>query len=371
MIMVMDRQGNEERTMKQTACVMTWMLVLIIALGAGAADAPPTGSLTPAFLDELTATVAKHVRVTPEGVLAPDDLLFLLERYVETSDENLSTLVKTKLAALSTRVPAAATGRVRLMGLFDAAHRVLGDDAYAQTAAALAQPAVAAAAPSAADKDAAVIARLRGAGLKDAREAAAALKTADDAPASIDDGLWRIRALLAAYEHTGELALRDRAEKTFDRVEKTMASAEGAALQQIGGVSRAAMRLYLAGGKDRFKAAAVQRLSAHREAALRSSDAAGAYGLAACAYVVYPYKFVVIGAPGARQGLLDAVFALPLVNRTILPVDPKADPDELARLGYPDMGRPAVFVCTDKTCSPSVTKPARLRSTLDRLTSRR
>ena len=357
--------------MKQVVCAVTGVVALAIAFVACAAETATNETLTPAFLDELTATVVKHVREVPGEALSPDDLLFLMERYVETSDESLSTLVKAKLAALSTRVPAAATGRVRLMGLFDAAHRVLGDDAYARTADTLAQSIAAAEHTSPADRDAAVIARLRGAGLKDAREAAVALKAGDDAPVSIDDGLWRVRALLDAYEHTGELALRDRAEKTFDRVEKAMASAEGAALQQIGGLCRAAVRLYLAGGKDRFKSAAVHGLSAHREAALRAPGMAGPYGLATCAHLVYPYRFVVIGAPDARQGLLDAVFVLPLVNRTILPVDPKADPDELARLGYPDMGRPAVFVCTDKTCSPPVTKPARLRNTLDRLTSRR
>ena len=130
------------------------------------------------------------------------------------------------------------------------------------------------------------------------------------------------------------------------------------------------MRLSYMTGDKTYAPLAEKILNGLREQALSHPLEAGAWGRAAVYHVTHPYKVIVIGQETARRALHDGVLRLPLVNRVVLTVDPAKDPEELKRLKYPDMGKPIVFLCTDRMCSMPIDDAEDLGKMLTKLRRR-
>ena len=118
---------------------------------------------------------------------------------------------------------------------------------------------------------------------------------------------------------------------------------------------------------DDYKKLAEEVIVGFQETYEKDVAAAGAYGLAVDYWFVYPIKAIVIGAARSRGAMHAAALGLPMINRVVLPVDPGTDEEELRRLGYPDRGKPTVFLCTDKACSAPMSDASRMTLALTRL----
>jgi len=178
-----------------------------------------------------------------------------------------------------------------------------------------------------------------------------------------------VEALLSAYEYTGKLRFREQAEELFRPLREEVESASS--LATSGEIALTAMRLSYMTGDKTYAPLAEKILNGLREQALSHPLEAGAWGRAAVYHVTHPYKAIVIGQETARRALHDGVLRLPLVNRVVLTVDPAKDPEELKRLKYPDMGKPVVFLCTDRMCSMPIDDAEDLAKTLAKLRGRK
>ncbi|MFH0963851.1 MAG: hypothetical protein V2A58_07535 [Planctomycetota bacterium] len=330
--------------------------------GAGQGEPAPTVSWSEVVdavantlmtsFDAQTSTFegARGERVPP----TPDMVLFLLDRFVSTRDENFARIARAAAAdVLKNRQTLAqdAHGKARLLLLAFALARVLPNPQYNEVAHELAQTLMndledpPAKAPSA-------WALFEAAGsLGDARYASAAKQALLDAPDVESADL--ANALISAYEYTGDLGFRSRAGEVFAAVAST-AAADPDGLAKAGQMAQAAMRLYYLTDESRFKEAAGQWLAPFAENYRTFAAHAGAYALGASWRENYPLKCVLIGREDdpRRRDLHDALLKLPVVRRVVIPVDPAKEPQELRRLGYPDTGKPTAFLCTDKTCAP-------------------
>jgi len=379
--------------------------------------AAATETISPQLPSALGAAVRKSLG--DEQTRSPGNLLFLMERSLRTPDAELTESIKSALAELasSDRYDKEGGGFVAdkeetvaanaaFLRLYSGGYRLYGEELYKEIAPGIvdflgktdAGPGATTAAKS---LRAAALFEAAGSfgegswGVDARRELIEVLSRNvkgnvvyhENVPGAevteltggdLDSYVALIQALLAGYEYSGDLRLRLRAEQILGAAERRFrtddgrfrTSADGEAQFHLGfnaGVAAAALRLYYMLDKADYKALAQGVIGGFGKTYDQDLANAGAYGLAVDYYFVYPIKAIVIGAARSRGPVHAGALGLPMVNRVILPVDPAKDNEELQRLGYPDRGKPAVFLCTDKTCSAPVSEPSRLTVALTRV----
>ena len=380
--------------------------------GAAAAE-----TISPELPSALDAAVRKSLGDEPNS--SPGNLLFLMERSLRTPDAELTENIKSALADLASSdrhdkegggfvadKEKTVAANAAFLRLYSGAYRLYGEELYKEIALGivdfLGKTDAGPAAPTATKA-------LRAAALFEAagsfgeaswgvdarreiievlsrnvkgnvvyRENVPGVEAAELTGGDLDSYVALIQASLAGYEYSGDLRLRLRAEQILGAAERRFrtddgrlrTSADGEAQFHLGlnaGVAETALRLYYMLDKADYKALAQGVIGGFQKTYDQDLANAGAYGLAVDYYFVYPIKAIVIGAARSRGPMHAGVLALPMVNRVILPVDPGTDEEELRRLGYPDRGKPTVFLCTDKACSAPMSDASRMTLALTRL----
>lgn len=378
---------------------------------------PASVTISPQLPAVLAAAVGKSLR--DEGNPSPGNLLFLMQHSLQTPDAKLTGSIKSSLADLAsgdsrdkenggfvTGTEKTIEANAAFLRLYSAAYRLYGEDLYKEVASGVARwlaQAGAGPAETTANKALRTAALYEAAGSfgqaawgVDARKELIEILSRNvkgnlvyhhnipgTDPAELTGGdlhsyVALIRALLAGYEYSGDLRLRLRSEQILDAAQRRFRADDGRFrttaddqaqfhLALNAGVAEAALRLYYMLGKDDYKTLAQGVIAGFEKTYGQDLPNAGAYALAVDYDFVYPIKAIVIGAARDRGAMHAGVLALPMINRVILPVDPAVDREELRRLGYPQKDKPTAFLCTDKTCSPPMSDPSRLATTLARV----
>lgn len=413
--------------MKRGHWLVGWALVFLLPAapvfgqGVTAFGQEDTADADVAISPQLPATLAAAVRrsLRDDGDPSPDNLLFLMERSLRAPDAKLTESIRSALSDLTSSdrydkdKGGFVTGKEKtvetnaaFLRLYSAAHRLYGDESFNEVARGIVRvlketdvgPAAATA-----KKARRIAALFEAAGSfgqaswgRDARkELIEALsrnvkgnmvfrrnvpgsEAFELTPGDLDAYLSLIQALLAGYEYSGDLRMRLRAEQILTAAQRRFQSDDGRYRTSVDDeprfhlglnahIARAALRLYYMLDKKDYKTLAEGVIAGFPDAYDQDLPNAGACGLAVEYYFVYPIKTIVIGVAADRSAMHAGALALPIINRVILPVDPKRDREELQRLGYPDRGKPTVFLCTDKTCSAPMSKPPQLATTLARM----
>ena len=375
-----------------TSLLVCALAASLTAAGEAAAAAVDRKGTEALFVEELTESVAAALQSDPTTVPPPRALLFLMARHVEGSYGGPGTAVRkvlSDLAGSSLRDLDAGgfhRGDTKPVGLnaellraYATAYRVFGDEPFGELTKelaafvaqscqtdtdvgdlALAVTGLFEAAPLTGDESVRQAAERTLDRLLDSRS-----KATEPEMRSPAETVRVVEALLSAYEYTGSLRFREQAEEVFRPLREQVESDRS--LVTSGQIALAAMRLSYMTDDKTYAPLAEKILNSLREEGLANPLSAGALGQAAEYRVTHPYKVIVIGAEPERRALHDAALRLPLANRIVLSADPSKDPQEMKRLKYPDMGKPVVFLCTDKVCSMPVENALNLGKTLARL----
>ncbi|MDX1660563.1 MAG: DUF255 domain-containing protein [Gemmatimonadota bacterium] len=200
----------------------------------------------------------------------------------------------------------------------------------------------------------------------------------ENAPLLLGDQAWWLRALLAAYQATGEPAWRERADRLVRFVESEFHDPEiGAARDRGGGEGEAALsdphwpladNVALAealttwaglGGGARWRERAEEILGALRSEATRHGVHGAAWALAAAHALADPVQIHLVGpaeAPEIDRLRSEAQRAwLPGAVTEVL--DPRRDGDRLDALGYPTDEPPRAYVCVGDRCLEPAREP--------------
>ncbi|MBW3661051.1 MAG: DUF255 domain-containing protein [Gemmatimonadetes bacterium] len=193
----------------------------------------------------------------------------------------------------------------------------------------------------------------------------------DEAPLLLGDQAWWLRAVLAAYQATGDPAWRDRAVALVRFVERELFDVErGAARDRASGGAEGGLsdphwpladNVALAegliahaalGGGERWRERAAGILAATREEALRQGVHGAGWGLAAAQVVSDPIRVHLVGSTEAPElrGLRTEAGRAWLPGGVTEILDPSRDGERLASLGYPTDGPPRAYVCIGDRC---------------------
>jgi len=404
-------------------------LTMPIAIAAGSVfgqgvtafgEKSPAGAsatISPQLPSAIGAAVRKSLG--DEQTRSAGNLLFLMERSLQAPEAPLTEGIKSALADLAssdrldkedggfvTGDEKTVEGNAAILRLYSAGYRLYGEEAYREIAAGVAAflkktdagpgaPTAAKALRAAALFEAGGSFGEAGWGVDARKELIEILSRNvkgnmvyhENVPGveataltggDLDSHVAVIQALLAGYEYSGDLRLRLRARQILGAAERRFRAEDGRfragagdeapfELASNAGVAEAALRIYYMLDKDDYKKLAEGVIAGFQESFEKDVAGAGAYGLAVDYRFAYPIKAIVIGAARSRGAVHAEALGLPMINRVVLPVDPGTDEEELRRLGYPDRGKPTVFLCTDKTCSAPVSKPSRLALALSRV----
>ncbi|HUP19231.1 MAG TPA: DUF255 domain-containing protein [Gemmatimonadota bacterium] len=203
----------------------------------------------------------------------------------------------------------------------------------------------------------------------------------EEAPLLLSDQAWWLRALLAAYQSTREPAYRSRAETLAGAVERDLFDAgRGAFRDRAGGDAVGALveplhplhdnaalaeglaALAALGCGERWRERAGGALAALRGEAARHGILGATWGLAAAQVLAEPLAIHLVGSaddPGLRA-LYRAAWAAYLPGRVTEVLDPAADGERLAALGYPGEPMPRAYVCVGERCLEPAADPAEL-----------
>ncbi len=201
------------------------------------------------------------------------------------------------------------------------------------------------------------------------------------APLMLGDQAWWLRAVLAAYQGTGDPAWRERAERLVRFVESEFHDPErGAARDRSGGEDQAApaephwpladnvalaegLTAWAAlGGGERWRERAEGILAALRSEAARHGVHGAGWALAAAHALADPVRVHLVGPADAPE--IDRLRGE--AGRAWLPggvtevLDPSRDGDRLAALGYPADAPPRAYVCVGDRCLEPATGPEAL-----------
>lgn len=201
------------------------------------------------------------------------------------------------------------------------------------------------------------------------------------APLMLGDQAWWLRAVLAAYQGTGDPAWRDRAERLVGFVESEFHDSErGAARGRSGGEDQAALadphwpladNVALAeglttwsalGGGERWRERAEGILAALRSEAARHGVHGSGWALAAAHSLADPVRVHLVGsAEGPEIDRLRSEAARAWLPGGVTEVlDPSRDGDRLTALGYPTDAPPRAYVCVGDRCLEPATGPEAL-----------
>ncbi len=209
-----------------------------------------------------------------------------------------------------------------------------------------------------------------------------------DAPLLLGDQAWWLRALLAAYQATGDSRWRARAEALAaaadgalfdadrgawrDRVEAGEGDAPGALAEPLhplhDNVTMAEGLAALAalGGGERWRERAAGVLGALKGDAERHGVLGASWGLAAAHVLSEPVAVHLVGPADdpALQALARAAWSAWLPGGVVEILDPGRNGERLAALGYPAEGAPRAYVCVGERCLAPATEPAELEARL-------
>jgi uncharacterized protein YyaL (SSP411 family) len=201
-------------------------------------------------------------------------------------------------------------------------------------------------------------------------------------PGILADQVYMARALLDAFEHTGQRTCLGRAVELvqivnrdyldartgayFDR--RAEESAVGLLQERQTPLAENAVAAHLLVRLARLTGEEAHRQRAETILSLFAADYA-AYGLFAAGYAVAvgcylgePLTIVIVGSAEdeATLDLLHHGRRLYAPNRWLQLIDPVWEPDRLAQLGYPPEPAPAAYLCLGRVCAGPTNDPARL-----------
>ena len=201
-------------------------------------------------------------------------------------------------------------------------------------------------------------------------------------PGILSDQLYMARALLDAFEHTGQRTYLEQAVALTRIVNRDYLDARTGAYfdkradveaigrlqdRQVPLVENAVaahllIRLGRLTGDDAYRQRAEAILS------LFAADY-GAYGLfaagyavAVCCYLTDPLTIVIVGSADDETtlDLLHEGRRLYAPNRWVQLIDPVWEPERLAQLGYPAEPAPTAYLCIGRICAEPTSDPAKL-----------
>ncbi|MFZ5915770.1 MAG: DUF255 domain-containing protein [Chloroflexota bacterium] len=201
-------------------------------------------------------------------------------------------------------------------------------------------------------------------------------------PGMLADQVYVVRALLDAFEHTGQRTYLERAVELIQIVNRDHLDARTGAYLDKRADTEAFGRL-----QDRQTPFIENSIAAHtliRLARLTGSDAyraraqailglyaadyhayglfAAAYALAVCCYLHDPLTIVVVGSAEDERTLelLHEGRRLFDLNRWLQVIDPVWEPERLAQLGYPAEPAPTAYLCIGRVCAEPTNDPSKL-----------
>jgi uncharacterized protein YyaL (SSP411 family) len=205
------------------------------------------------------------------------------------------------------------------------------------------------------------------------------------------DQVWMAKALLDAYEYTGEGNYLLQAEELmkevyiywsddkggfFDRVDVPDALGKLQErfknLEENALAAEVAIRLYYLTGDEEHQRRAASALEAFA-AEYRGYHYFGArYALAVSRFLNPPLSVVVVGSAEEpltgelRRASLEAY----VPHRMVHTVDPVWEPERLARLGYPPEPSPATYICFGEVCAAPAKAPSQVKAAIESLAGR-
>jgi hypothetical protein len=200
-------------------------------------------------------------------------------------------------------------------------------------------------------------------------------------PGLLADQVSMILAWLDAYEHFGREIYLQRAETLVRFADHALRDEDGryfdtvAAPEAVGRLRRrdkpfcenvaaaeAHLRLYRLTGREAHRQAAQQTLEALVPVYADLGYEAARFALAVDRFLRRPLLVTVVGEneDPVRAALLRAGRRAYAPNKTVQAVDPRWEPDRLARLGYPAEPAPAAYVCLGNLCTRPTAEPDQL-----------
>ena len=201
-------------------------------------------------------------------------------------------------------------------------------------------------------------------------------------PGVLTDQVYMARALLDAFEHTGQRTYLEWAVELAQIIHRDYLNARSGAffdkraeadafgrlkdrqtpLAENAAAAHLLIRLARLTGDDAYRqrAKAILGLFAANYAAYGTFGAG--YAVAVCCYLTDPLTIVIVGSAEdeATLDLLHEGRRLYAPNRWLQLIDPVWEPDRLAQLGYPPEPAPTAYLCIGRVCAEPTDDPARL-----------
>jgi uncharacterized protein YyaL (SSP411 family) len=205
------------------------------------------------------------------------------------------------------------------------------------------------------------------------------------------DQIWMSQALLDVHECTSDPRYLARAIELmdfvcanfedkewggfFDRVDDP--DAKGKLRERVKDIgqnaqtARVALRLHAFTGDEKHRAAAARALNVFSDQYDKYGVMAASYAMAVREFLSQPIQAIIVGSgeDGLTPDLRQAALALYAPYRVIQIVDPRWEPERLARLGYPAEPSPRAYICVGLTCAQPTAKPAEMAGIVEPLVS--
>lgn len=208
-------------------------------------------------------------------------------------------------------------------------------------------------------------------------------------PPLLGDQVYYGRAVLAAYQRTGERRFLERARRLQAYMESALADPEGGGFfdrpeepKALGALrirqkpideNAAAAEFYLTLHdltSDRATREIAERtLLAFEQEYVKYDFTAARYGLAVYQAITEPIRIYVIGSmeePRTRD-LLAAAWRGDPFHRVVVPLDPEWDTTVIQAQGFPLQERPVAYICAGTRCLPPAHTPEEIKRRLQSL----
>ncbi len=201
-------------------------------------------------------------------------------------------------------------------------------------------------------------------------------------PGMLADQVYMARALLDAFEHTGDRIYLQRAVELTQIINRDYLDARSGAYldkrAEEGAIGRLQerqtplventvaahlfIRLARLTGEEAYQQRAEAILSLLAADYAAYGLFAAAYAVAVCCYLTDPLTIVIVGSAEdeATLDLLHEGRRLYAPNRWLQLIDPVWEPDRLAQLGYPPQPAPMAYLCIGRVCAEPTNDPNRL-----------
>jgi uncharacterized protein YyaL (SSP411 family) len=201
-------------------------------------------------------------------------------------------------------------------------------------------------------------------------------------PGILADQVYMARALLDAFEHSGDRTYLEHAVKLIQIVNRDYLEvrtgtyfdkrADAHAMGRLAErqsplventvAARLLIRLARLTGDDAYRQRAEAILGLFAADYTAYGPFAAGYAVAVCCYLTDPLTIVIVGSAEdeATLDLLHKGRRLYSPNRWLQLIDPVWEPERLAQLGYPSKPAPAAYLCIGRVCAEPTDDPARL-----------